>query len=1081
MEEKPAAVNRHSAIPRMSRLPTPRSTSSSNLRPAPSKENLNPVPKQRLRPAASRDQLPRASSIPSNRLEPREALATTPCPRRDMSAARPRATDSRPSLAASTTPSHSPSQPPLSHTPTGDPPSDPDHFLFKKPPALSRRPSEAQLSTPSGAMNQSPVDSEPPINDSTDSMSFGTIRPRSSKPRPSLSERTMETLAQLPSSPAMSKKSTSFFDPDGTRRSRSRAGSNGSRPGSSYTSDGSMRPPSQARSRQGSSSGPDDGSVSSFRASTNTFRQPLSTIEGTPSRRTSGIASLRTPSVRGVARATPARSTNFSASTIGHSFDRGSSPTKSTGIAAPPKTGAKTIAARPLKQRQSINGLFKKPSLPAMDRTAAAQPAPPKFTPKPAPKTTPTPSRLTKPTRTIPKPGATGAPSEAIGKPDMEASRKSSTALREQIAQAKAAKRAAVKKAPDLDLVPDSLAVTDDPKSFPLKSPIVPADNSFDFGIAVTYDPFNTQRTQSAKNKIVQQRLGDARSSGRLNIAAMGLSVMPVEVLKMYNAEMMGTNDGSWAESVDLTRLIAADNEMELIDDSIFPDVTADDLAAEEDGNGNIFGGLDTIDLHGNLLISLPVGLRQLRLLTSLNLMPLTELNLKKNKLAKTLIEDDVEALPKLQSIDISCNQITHIVAPGTTVSLPALYQLSASMNRLKALPDVSSWSSLLTLTADENSISEFPEGFFSLEKLRHVDFSANDIRIIPPEIARMDNLAMIRLSGNPLRDKKFISATTEELKDALAARLEPPPPYDDVTSTAHTIAAAIADDAKASESPTKEVAPEEGEHDSRSDMDDFATPPTSAPHSPARSRSHTLSSQTWPIKNGGLLDRSGTQSSSLHPVVCSKIAAATRVTEIQLHHNLFATFPESLTFFANTLTALSLAHNKLVGETYLPEELELPALRELNLMNNHITSLAPLTANLRSPQLEKVDVSLNRITALPTDLRVVFPQLSVMLIANNHLIELDPESIRGLQVVDANNNDIAHLNPKIGLLGGNGGLRQLDVSGNRFRVPRFSVLERGTDATLRWLRGRVPVAEMASWKEGQGEGGQGDFDDDVD
>ncbi|PNH28501.1 hypothetical protein BJF96_g8156 [Verticillium dahliae] len=255
-----------------------------------------------------------------------------------------------------------------------------------------------------------------------------------------------------------------------------------------------------------------------------------------------------------------------------------------------------------------------------MDRTAAAQPAPPKFTPKPAPKTTPTPSRLTKPTRTIPKPGATGAPSEAIGKPDMEASRKSSTALREQIAQAKAAKRAAVKKAPDLDLVPDSLAVTDDPKSFPLKSPIVPADNSFDFGIAVTHDPFNTQRTQSAKNKIVQQRLGDARSSGRLNIAAMGLSVMPVEVLKMYDAEMMGTNDGSWAESVDLTRLIAADNEMELIDDSIFPDVTADDLAAEEDGNGNIFGGLDTIDLHGNLLISLPVGLRQLRLLTSLNL-----------------------------------------------------------------------------------------------------------------------------------------------------------------------------------------------------------------------------------------------------------------------------------------------------------------------------------------------------------------------------------------------------------------------------------------------------------------------------
>ncbi|KAM0327483.1 hypothetical protein ACHAQA_005771 [Verticillium albo-atrum] len=965
----------------------------------------------------------------------------------------------------------------------------------------------------------------------------------------------------------MSKKTTSFFDPDGTRRSRSRAGSNASRPGSSYTSDGSMRPPSQARSRPGSSSGPDDGSVSSFRASTNTFRQPLSTIEGTPSRRASGIASLRTPSVRGVPRATPVRSAKFSASTIGHSFDRSPSPTKSTGIAAPPKLGAKTIAARPLKPRQSINGLFKKPSLPAMDRTAASQPAPPKFASKPAAKPTSTPSRLTKPTRAIPKPPSTTQAEDGEVSEALAASRKSSAALREQIAQAKAAKRAAARNVADLDLVPDSLAVVDDPKGLPLKSPIVPVDNSFDFGIAVTHDPFNTRRTENAKNKIIHQRLADARRSGRLNIAAMGLRTMPAEVLKMYDAEMMGTNDGSWAESIDLTRLMAADNEMELIEDSIFPDVTAEDLAMDEEGNGNIFGGVDTIDLHGNLLISLPVGLRQLRLLTSLNLtnnrlanncfdvisqltslrdlklgnnllygpldpsisnlqsleifdlhgnnvsslptnfsnlerlrilnlaensfellpfgiisqLPLTELNLKKNKLSKTLIEEGVEALPKLQSIDISCNQLTHIAAPGATVSLPALHQLSASMNRLKALPDVSSWSSLLTLTADENNISEFPPGFFSLEKLRHVDFSANDIRIIPPEIARMDNLAMIRLSGNPLRDKKFISATTEELKDALAARLEPPPPYDDVTSTAHTIAAAIADDAKAAEPPTKEVVTEEVDHDSRSDLDDFATPPTSAPHSPARSRSHTLSSQTWPVKNGGLLDRSGTQSSSLHPVVCSKIAATTRVAEIQLHHNLFVTLPESLSFFANTLTALSLAHNKLVGETYLPEELELPSLRELNLMNNHITSLTPLTANLRSPQLEKVDVSLNRITALPTDLRVVFPMLSVMLIANNHLIELDPESIKGLQVVDANNNDIAHLNPKLGLLGGTGGLRQLDVSGNRFRVPRFSVLERGTDATLRWLRGRVPVAEMATWKEGQGDAGQGDSDDDVD
>jgi len=189
-------------------------------------------------------------------------------------------------------------------------------------------------------------------------------------------------------------------------------------------------------------------------------------------------------------------------------------------------------------------------------------------------------------------------------------------------------------------------------------------------------------------------------------------------------------------------------------------------------------------------------------------------------------------------------------------------------------------------------------------------------------------------------------------------------------------------------------------------------------------------------------------------------------VREVQLHHNLFTSFPDSLSFFAKSLSALSLARNQLVGETYLTEELDLPALRELNITSNHITSLGPLTAYLRAPGLEKIDVSFNRLASLPPNLRAAFPKLVVLLASNNHLVDLDPDTIKGLQIVDAGNNDIAHLNPRIGLLGGTGGLQRLEVAGNRFRVPRWSVLERGTDATLRWLRGRVPVAEIGAWKE---------------
>lgn len=509
---------------------------------------------------------------------------------------------------------------------------------------------------------------------------------------------------------------------------------------------------------------------------------------------------------------------------------------------------------------------------------------------------------------------------------------------------------------------------------------------------------------------------------------------------------------------------------------------------------------LEILDLHGNNVSALPRNVDKMSRLRILNLsensfeslpfgdlakLPLTELLLKKNKLSGTLIEDPVDVLPELQALDASANQLTRLVPLGAAISLPVLHALSLSMNRLQGLPDMTTWTNLLTLTVDENSISGIPNSFTTLDKLRHADFSSNDIRVVPPEIARMDNLTMIRLSGNPLRDKKFVSTPTDELKDILAGRLEPPPPYQESGPAAQPDIPGFLADAKA-EMLAQETAPpkDDAADDSRSDMDDdFATPPTSAPHSPVRSRSatvsslrsrsHTLSNQTWPVKQGGILDRSRTESSSLHPVVCSKVAADNSVKQAMLHHNLFPSIPNSLSFFAGTLSVLSLAHNQLVGGAYLSEDMEFPALRELNLSSNRITGLEPLVQHLHAPIMEKLDVSLNRINTLPMSLKEVFPQLTVLLASNNQIPDLEPEMIKGLKIVDASSNDISRLNPKIGLLGGPGGLERLEVMGNRFRVPRYNVLERGTEATLRWLRGRVPVAEMAAWK-----GGDDDFGD---
>lgn len=842
----------------------------------------------------------------------------------------------------------------------------------------------------------------------------------------------------------------------------------------------------------------------------------------------------------------------------------------------------KTMPPSSLKHRPSLKGLFRKPATPLRNPTVG------KTSPSTvlrkgslvSQKSSTASSEYTAQSGPSPTPTATTV--ESSESATAETNRKSSAALREQIAKAKAAKKSATR----LDVDPKKMASVGRP---PVKSPLIPTDTSFDFGLSD--NPFGQRQTENgAKNKVLEDRLATARTSGRLNIAALGLRDIPPEVLKMYDLASTGITDGSWAESVDLTRFVAADNELEIIREEVFPDRDPRDFAQEDDEQGMIFGGLETLDLHGNLLIYLPMGLRRLQFLTSLNLssnritngsfevisqitslrdlklggnlfygplddsftnltnleivdlhdnnisalpanitkmrklrimnlnennfeslpfttlaqLPLTELIVRKNKLSGVLIEDADALFQNLQTLDVSSNQITHLLAPGknSALAMPSLNQLCVSMNRLQELPDVSLCGNLLSLSADENSITAVPDGLTSLLKLRHIDFSSNDLRVIPPEISRMHSLNMLRLSGNPLRDKKFCSIATDELKDILAARMDPDPILNEPEATFCNLqpsatTASLQNSTTRSRMNSVPRRLEDGD-DVRSDMsENFATPPTSAPQSPAgRSRSHTLSNEQWTVKPGGVLDRSNTQSSALHPVTCSRVANEHSVREVQLHHNLFSTIPESLSFFAQTLVSLSLSHCRLMGEAYMGDtaatggglKLELLALREFNLSSNHITSLAPLITNLISPGLQKLDVSTNRIAALPagSGLRDAFPELSVLLIANNHLADLEPEAIKGMRIVDASNNDIAHLNPRIGLLGGieSGTLERLDVMGNRFRVPRFNVLERGTDATLRFLRGRVPVAEMAAWREARGVAVGGDdcdtFDDSI-
>jgi hypothetical protein len=360
-----------------------------------------------------------------------------------------------------------------------------------------------------------------------------------------------------------------------------------------------MRPPSRSiSSRPTSSSGNSGRSIPlDFRASTNTFRPPQSTFQAqTTAKPLKAPSSIQTSLVP----ASSTASSKLSSPELGTSARQKSpSSVKSTAKVPIFKSGSKSLGSRSLKPRGSINGLFRKPSMPALgpsselDRIGFGSKKISSTFSNTSSEDTSTTSRTSKGTTV----------SSRSGNDQIPTPRKTSHALREQIAKAKAAKRAAMRQ------VSGSLSNQEE-------APVI-ATGSFDFGLSD--DPFNQLVDQSGVKGLLRKRIDAARSDGRLNIAAMGLKKIPDEVMDMYNLDSIGAQGGSWAESVDLTRFVAADNELEVLHDTVFPDIDPRENM-DDDTKGNQFGGLETLDLHGNLLKAVPLGLRRLELLTTLNL-----------------------------------------------------------------------------------------------------------------------------------------------------------------------------------------------------------------------------------------------------------------------------------------------------------------------------------------------------------------------------------------------------------------------------------------------------------------------------
>ncbi|THX88774.1 L domain-like protein [Aureobasidium pullulans] len=824
--------------------------------------------------------------------------------------------------------------------------------------------------------------------------------------RISLSDRTVESLSRLPETPGTDRRRSSFFAPQSP-----------------------MGPPSRPAS-----------AMSTGDAREGSQPKPIGRT-ASPSKRSSAIVppSSKMPNKYSTPRAP---------SSIGLASSRLGRPASVAGKSALTTATPKSTAPKPLQRTSSLRQ-------PGAGIAATPRPRPTTSNSTPAIKTRPTPATALK----------VAPPKESQNASEKAPS--SSAALRDQIAKAKAAKRT-----PAVSKGQSSVNQFDDSRFDPFA------------------DPFNTKPQDG--NGLLRKRIDAARSDGRLNLAGLSLKQIPDDVLTMY--DQREDSNMNWSQMTDLVRFVAADNELDTISDDIFPDI-ATEVAMDDEkevkglqfrsvemidfhgnnlstvpsglrwmerltvlnlshnklgnsifdtigqlealkelklGNNNLSGylppsigrlrNLRTLELQSNKLLSLPDGLRELANLSILNVagnqltglpmdvletLPIVDLNACNNAMVGALFPFSVSGLSKLEYLDVANNSLASL-AFSENLSLPAIKTINIASNRIVALPDMSGWKELVSLAAADNKVSMLPQGFTSLKYLKQADLTGNEITKLHDNIGLMDSLDVLKIAANPLRERKLLNMSTEELKRSLAQRLKTP-----------------------------------GQGDRGDEFEDEGID-IQSPHD---------SGSQWGVV-AGTLDLRDKSLVDDDADVLRSIFSSEDVRELKLARNNFVTIPFEISL-AQNLKILDLSNCSL-GDNYLSEVVTLQALQELFLGSNKISNWEPLLSLLHAPRLSYLDVSNNRLIGSVPMVRDSFPSLKVLHAGNNRIDAVSAEALSGLQSVDLADNNIGYIPPEIGLLWDQG-LKGLSIGGNVFRVPGHQILEKGTEATMMWLRDKIP------------------------
>lgn len=454
---------------------------------------------------------------------------------------------------------------------------------------------------------------------------------------------------------------------------------------------------------------------------------------------------------------------------------------------------------------------------------------------------------------------------------------------------------------------------------------------------------------------------------------------------------------------------------------------------------GNLIG-LEVLDLGHNQISELPYSFGALKELKRLDLsenqlsfipsfigqlLKLQELLLSKNRI-EYIESNSLASLISLRLLDLRENRLEEFT------EFPDSKQLDTVLlcfNRLKRVEGFENAKALTVLDLKNNKIVNLSPYISQCTALKTLDVSNNDLSDLPHTLAHIKSLVRIQIEGNPLRSirQSIRTAGAEAIKKYLSYRSEP-------------------------EEETK--------------------------------GSQGITSASGPYDTWQVILREAASSKQLKLIskglesIPDSIWELGQLTHIDLSCNNLTSLPTEIQNL-HSLIDLKLNRNKLTSIPSLSIA-SLSNLLELELSNNALVSFLDdiPTNRIQLHKLQRLDLSGNKLTDIPTACEVM-TGLRMLVLHTNNIRKVDklcrPEFGRINQLDISNNNlgelpegifynlvELTHLNIEnnnLGVLptvmGFHPKLRVLQVDGNPLKTIRRTVIDKGTQELMAYLRNK--------------------------